>query len=108
MVDKLNIFTWDKAPTVLFNFVNDNAAVKFRNFVFSSVSTFVLPSVIDVCGSLDLFDVQEDLLFTFVLNRILRPGAKIYKKNFMLTVAQFSAVVFAAFFILIQDPKGKS
>lgn len=108
MINKFNIFARHEAPIVLFNFVSANATEKFRNFVFCAISTFVLPSMVDVCRSLNLLITQEHLFLALVLNGIFNPSAKIHKENFILAVAQSSAVVFATLLVLIQDPKGNA
>ena len=61
--------------------------------------------MVDVGGSFDLLAIQEHFLLAFILDRVLRPGAKVHKEDFSLAVTQISAVIFAAFFVLVQNPK---
>ena len=106
MVHKFNILARRQCPTLRRYFCQADTAVQLRHFVLRTVCAFTLPCVVDVGGSFDLGGVEQNFFLVLALHRVLCPRAQIHKQNLMFAVAQVSAVVAAALFILVQDPKG--
>ena len=108
VIDKLNVLAGDKAPALLLNFCNTNATIQLRYLIVHAVCTLGLPSMVDICCSLNLHIVQGHFLFTLILHWVLRPSTQVHKEDLSLTVTQISAVITATFFVLIQNPKGNA
>ena len=106
MVNELNVLAGDQAPAVLLDLLHADTAVELRHFVLCPVNAFTLPSVVNLRRPLDLLCDQADFLFVLVFDRVLRPGAKIHEKDFMLAIAQGPAMVVPALLVLVQNPEG--
>ena len=105
MVDELDIFAGSECPVVGGDFIYFHAAVKLGDGIVCSVSSFGLPGVINIDGLGNLLRSQEHLLFAFAFHRVFIPLAQVHKENFVLAVAQISAVIGSAFFVLVQNPQ---
>ena len=106
VVDKFDVLARGQRPVVLLDLCDAHTAVEFRHLIAAAVRALALPGVVDVGGSCNLGAVQQDFLFILALYRVFRPGTQVHKEDFVFVMAEISAVVAAAFFILVQDPKG--
>ena len=71
MINELDVFAGNETPSVFLYLRNTNATVKLRHFIVLSVSSFVLPIMVDRSRPFNLLRNQPDFLLALVLDRIL-------------------------------------